>query len=631
MKKGLRILLLIITAGIGIYFDNSYLELYLACIGLILFNIKSYYVLILLLAYFKIPKYHFIGLIATIACLLSLFKIKNKTYRLLFSYTIFSISILLLGLNIKDFKFLVISEVVLVILTIMLFFYIKNNLELDHFYNKIFISSLVGLYIFFSKSQALGFFLLLVSFTGKRDFLILVIIGTLAMYHNYNDWPIVLFIIAIAVKRIQTIVPLSIISIYLFKENYLFYLPIILNLLYYLSIQKDYPPTIITKNNYQSYINVLDNNSNSVAPYEELDKRIIDLIKSFCLNCSLNKECFKKKRISLYRYFMYELCQNIPKTKEIDYFIYNCEYKSMMDETPKIAFSLHSNYKSVKELISFESKNELFINHIIKSLNGFNLKEIKVINSESNNASLVFNDYINPNHLNRLLGFKSLVVKQDGLVYKIFNQPKIKVKAESIILSKGGSYIAGDNCLIKSTNTDFYAALSDGMGTGLKAFESSKSVLTKLNSLIELGFIEQDLLKALSHMIQISLYTDSYATLDLLHIDLASASGTLYKVASEETIFIRNNRIKALETKTLPIEFDNILDSYSFEFEHNDLILIISDGVLNFVDKKALYSFILSKSYLSPDKLVYQIGKYIFEVSNKKLQDDTSIVAIRIE
>ena len=169
------------------------------------------------------------------------------------------------------------------------------------------------------------------------------------------------------------------------------------------------------------------------------------------------------------------------------------------------------------------------------------------------------------------------------------------------------------------------------MGTGLKAFESSKSVLTKLNSLTELGIIEQDLLKALSHMIQISLYTDSYATLDLLHIDLASASGTLYKVASEETIFIRNNRIKALETKTLPIEFDNILDSYSFEFEHNDLILIISDGVLNFVDKKALYSFILSKSYLSPDKLVYQIGKYIFEVSNKKLQDDTSIVAIRIE
>ncbi len=624
-------MLLIVTSAIGIYFDNDYLGLYLACIGLVLYNIKSYYVLVLILAYFKMPIIQFIGVIITIICLLFFYKIKNKTTKLLASYSILSVSILILGIYLKDYKFLIISISLLTLLAFLMYFYLKYDFELDYFYNKSLLALIVGLYISFSNDSMLGFFLLLVSFTGKRDFFILPFICAIAIYTDNSKWPVILFMLAISIKKLPTMTVLSAISIYLYKSNYLYYLPIILNYLYYLTIKYDTKPNIITNNNYKSYINVLDNTSYNTEPYDELDNKISELIKSYCINCSQNKNCFSKKRISLYRYFVYETCLNIPKTKEIEYFIYNCEYKQMMDEHPKIPFLLKSNYKSINELVCFNENNEAFISHITSSLKGFNLKEIKVINSASSYAQLSFNDYINPHLLNMRLKIKNLAVKQDGLTYNIYQIPKIKVKAESIILSKGGSYISGDNCLIKSTNTDFYAALSDGMGSGLRAYESSKSVLTKLDSLIELGFTESELLKALAHLIQISLCSNSYATLDLLHVDLTNAKGTLYKVASEETIFIRNNRIQALTTKTLPIEFDNILDSYSFEFEHNDLILIISDGVLNFINKKALYSFILAKAYLSPDKLVYQIGKYIYEASNKKLLDDTSIVAIRIE
>lgn len=56
----------------------------------------------------------------------------------------------------------------------------------------------------------------------------------------------------------------------------------------------------------------------------------------------------------------------------------------------------------------------------------------------------------------------------------------------------------------------------------------------------------------------------------------------------------------------------------------------MSDGVFDFSNIKALYSYILSISYLEPDKLVYNIAKYIFNESNKKLHDDTSILAIKV-
>ena len=56
----------------------------------------------------------------------------------------------------------------------------------------------------------------------------------------------------------------------------------------------------------------------------------------------------------------------------------------------------------------------------------------------------------------------------------------------------------------------------------------------------------------------------------------------------------------------------------------------MSDGVFDFSNIKALYSYILSISYLEPDKLVYNIAKYIFNESNKKLHDDISILAIKV-
>lgn len=56
----------------------------------------------------------------------------------------------------------------------------------------------------------------------------------------------------------------------------------------------------------------------------------------------------------------------------------------------------------------------------------------------------------------------------------------------------------------------------------------------------------------------------------------------------------------------------------------------MSDGAFDFSNIKGLYAYILSISYLDPDKLAYNIAKYIFNESNKKLHDDTSILAIKV-
>lgn len=105
---------------------------------------------------------------------------------------------------------------------------------------------------------------------------------------------------------------------------------------------------------------------------------------------------------------------------------------------------------------------------------------------------------------------------------------------------------------------------------------------------------------------------------------------SLYKVASSCTLLIRDSKILEYETSTLPLKYDNIFDLYEIDLIKNDLILLMTDGVYDFIDKKSLYAYIISISYLDTDKLVYNIGKYIYDISYKKLKDDTSILAIKV-
>lgn len=70
--------------------------------------------------------------------------------------------------------------------------------------------------------------------------------------------------------------------------------------------------------------------------------------------------------------------------------------------------------------------------------------------------TLSFNEYILPLKLERILKNKNLNVSYTGNnTYEIAYKSKCKIKAESIILSKGGGYIAGDNCLIKKPVQSF--------------------------------------------------------------------------------------------------------------------------------------------------------------------------------
>ena len=408
----------------------------------------------------------------------------------------------------------------------------------------------------------------------------LFFVVTGAIFNNYTKIPFYLFFLALALKSFSLNIIFTLISIYLFKTQYLYYIPIALNFLLYNQNDKPiYLSSVI--NNVNKYLKLIENKSNNMDSYDTIDERIKALLKSYCLNCPMKEKCFSKRRTDMYHFLMYEVTSNMKHSKEIDYFIYNCEYKKMMDEAPKINFNLNSSYNTIKDTINILISENNLKNDLIAKLKNYSLSSINYINDSQ--MTLSFNEYILPLKLERILKNKNLNVSYTGNnTYEIAYKSKCKIKAESIILSKGGGYIAGDNCLIKKNSTKLYAALSDGMGSGLKAYEASKALLKRLEGLINLPYDDEKIIRLLTELSHISLFTSSYATLDFFSANLATKKGKLFKIASSTSLLIRNNQIKEFNTKTLPIDFDGILDLY-----------------LNVVDGLVVYDKVIEKRLMS--------------------------------
>lgn len=624
MYKHLKHIIVALIPLIFLLFSNDYLLLYLCLSYLFLTMLKPYYSLSLILIYFIKPEL----LIPTISLviLLQLSILTKKIYiRLSYCYILFIIYIIYI-LSIT--RITIIYTGIITSFSLGLYFYFKYNLSYDFYLNKLLIVFLTSLYLYFSQNAYLGYAILIVLYQNKRDLTMLFFVILSAILNDYTKIFFYLFFLTISLKKPLVNLLLATISIYLFKNQYLFYLPIILNMLLYYKEEKPIYKSN-TSNNINKYLILLKNKSNNLDAYDIINDKIKSVIKSYCMNCPMKEKCMSKRRIDFYHYLMYELTANMKPSHEIDYFIYNCEYKKMMDEIPKINFNLQSCYNTVNETFSILTNENTIKDDLFERLKNYSLKSIDYINSFK--MKLSFNEYIIPIHLQRILKNSKLSVNYTGNnTYEIWSKPTCKIKAESIILSKGGCYIAGDNCLIKRSNNTLHAALSDGMGSGLKAYEASKALLKRLEGIISLPYNDEQLIKLLTELCHLSLYTSSYATLDFFSADLVNKKGKLFKIASAPTLLIRNNQIKEFTTKTLPINFDGVLDLYELNLEKNDIILIMSDGAFDFSNIKRLYDYILSISYLDPDKLVYDIAKYIFNESNKKLHDDTSILAIKV-
>lgn len=157
-------------------------------------------------------------------------------------------------------------------------------------------------------------------------------------------------------------------------------------------------------------------------------------------------------------------------------------------------------------------------------------------------------------------------------------------KVTTAIETSAMDNLSGDNYTnLEFDNGKYLIALSDGMGTGIKAHKESNATIELLEKFMEAGFDKSIALKMINSVLLLKSNEETFSTLDLGVIDLCSGVCEFVKIGGA-TIFIKKDDcVDVIKSTSLPVGFLNKLDMevYNVRLNHGDTIIMVTDGVID--------------------------------------------------
>ena len=155
--------------------------------------------------------------------------------------------------------------------------------------------------------------------------------------------------------------------------------------------------------------------------------------------------------------------------------------------------------------------------------------------------------------------------------------------------ARGESGISGDNYSLRELeNGQLLMGLSDGMGYGTSACLESETVIELLEQLLDSGFDAETSLKMINSVMIMNSDEDHPATLDYGVIDLHSGMCDMIKIGAAATFVKRGTWVETIKSTSMPLGiFSEVdYDSTSKKLYHGDMIIMVSDGVVDALDSE---------------------------------------------
>ena len=276
------------------------------------------------------------------------------------------------------------------------------------------------------------------------------------------------------------------------------------------------------------------------------------------------------------------------------------ELKNVTNIITKLSNEVDSN-----QISQFENKEkELMI--LLKgkgySVNSLNIKKclngkyVVNLDLEFNDESIREKEKINniSDVISRCMGVKFSFQKDKknlstGTYVQTYSaEDKYVVQVGSSKTNKDGNNISGDSSLqIRLEDGKYLLAISDGMGSGLSAKESSKFVINTLNNLLGKGFEQNDVMELINSELNLNKNSEMYATVDMSILDLYKGEMVIIKNGACNTYIKNKKNVSVYKSKEMPV---GILENINFseekvELNEGDIILMCSDGLLESKDE----------------------------------------------
>ncbi|WPX09042.1 SpoIIE family protein phosphatase [Anaerocellum danielii] len=219
-----------------------------------------------------------------------------------------------------------------------------------------------------------------------------------------------------------------------------------------------------------------------------------------------------------------------------------------------------------------------------------------------------------------------------GYIVSIIKKPDVQI--DYSVFSKSKENINGDRvCFLQLKNGKFLACISDGMGTGKTASESSFIVIDALKKFSSLGFDRKDAIKFINSLLSIK-NAEEFASVDIVCIDRFTLLCEFLKAGAMPTFIKRGNDVLTVESNSLPvgIEAESQFDFLTCKLQKGDMIFMFSDGLFELLGEdgdRILKEFIAKNQFVSTQSSAKQIFEWA--ISNSFLvKDDVTIIVLKV-
>lgn len=180
-------------------------------------------------------------------------------------------------------------------------------------------------------------------------------------------------------------------------------------------------------------------------------------------------------------------------------------------------------------------------------------------------------------------------------------------------------------------------ALSDGMGVGENASRESQAAVHLLENLLAGGFSRDMALQTINSVLLLRSRKESFATLDLVMIDLFTGQGDFIKTGSAPTFIKRKGLVQVIISQSWPM---GILDEVEiFSDQRNllpgDIIVMVSDGVVEAAEQQGdsywIEGVLRVMDAEDPQMLAESILHRALGLCHGKPLDDMSVICLQME
>lgn len=204
--------------------------------------------------------------------------------------------------------------------------------------------------------------------------------------------------------------------------------------------------------------------------------------------------------------------------------------------------------------------------------------------------------------------------------------------------NKDGETVSGDsNMQISLEDGKYLLAISDGMGSGPNARKSSQIAIKMLGRLLSNGFDKETSIELINNTISANIKDETYATLDIMVLDLYAGNIEYIKNGACPTFIKNNKNIDIIKNIALPAGILNNIDLvvYDRDVEENDIIVMCSDGIVEanseYKNKEIWVRNLLEQmETTNAQKIADIILKESIDCNYGKAKDDMTVIVTKI-